>query len=150
MSPAHPKPGKRGPSIGQRSRQQVSALRDMLYLRDDYRCCVSGTDAGLTSPCEGPVTVQHRVGKGAGGSALFDGPEYLITMCLSHNVRAESSAEFARTCRANGWSVRRNGLVDVAKVPALYRDGWYLLDTDGCSRQRIHPSIAEKLMEQAA
>jgi len=151
MTPAHPKPGKRGKTIGQRSRDQVDAIRPMVQMRDDYRCVVSGTQYGRTSPCEGNITMQHRVGRGAGGSALFDGPPWLIVMCLRHNVLETSSADFAAVCLANGWSIRRNAIdLDAARIPVLYRDGWYLLDSDGCSRQRIHPSIAEKLMEQAA
>ena len=151
MSPAHPKPAKRGKTIGQRSRDQVDALRPALYMRDDYRCCVSGTPVGATSPCEGPVTVQHRVGRGSGGSAQFDGPAFLLTMCLRHNVLETSSADFAAWCRTYGWSIRRNALdLDPTRIPVLYRDGWYLLDGATCDRQRIHPSIAAKLMEQAA
>ena len=151
MSPAHPKPGKKGKSIGQRSRDQVDAIRPMVLLRDDYRCVVSGTPVGANSHCEGNVTMQHRVGRGAGGSAQYDGPAYLLTMCLRHNVLETSSAEFAAQCRENGWSISRNAIdQEPTTIPVLYRDGWYLLDGDGCSRQRIHPSIADKLREATA
>ena len=150
MSPAHPKPGKKGKTIGQRSRDQVDAIRDMLYLRDDYRCVVSGTTVGKTSPCTGPITAQHRVGRGAGGSAQFDGPAYLVVMCLTHNVlerRPRTSPPPAS--RTAGRSAGTGKDVDPAKVPVMYRDGWYLLAAESCMRQRVHPSIAEKLMAQA-
>ena len=148
MTPAYPKPGKKGKTIGQRSRDQVDAIRPQLLLRDDYRCVVSGTPTGATSPCEGPATVQHRVGRGAGGSALFDGPAYLVTMCLRHNVLETSSADFAATCLLNGWSLRRNALdVTAETIPVLYRDGWYLLDGASCQRWRIRDDEAARLME---
>lgn len=148
MTPAHPKPGKRGKTIGQRSRDQVDSLRPMLLLRDDYRCVVSGTPAGADSPCEGPATVQHRVGRGAGGSALFDTPAHLVTMCLRHNVLETSSADFAATCIENGWSIRRNAIELTAQtIPVLYRDGWYLLEEGSCQRWRIGNAEAERLMK---
>jgi hypothetical protein len=151
MTPAHPKPGKKGKTIGQRSRDQVDAIRPQVYLRDDYRCVVSGTTVGATSPCEGNITLQHRVGRGAGGSALFDGPAHLVVMCLRHNVLETSSADFAAACLTNGWSLRRNAIdVDPTQVPVRYRDGWYLLDADGCSRQLVPPMYAAQLMEQAS
>ena len=150
MSPAHPKPGKKGKTIGQRSRDQVEEIRPMLYIRDDYRCVVSGTPVGATSPCEGNITLQHRIGRGAGGSARFDTTAHLVVMCLRHNVLETSSADFAAACLTNGWSLRRNAVdVDPTQIPVRYRDGWYVLDADGCSRQRVHPAIADKLMEQA-
>jgi hypothetical protein len=151
MSPAHPKPGKKRKTIGQRSRDQVDAIRPMVLLRDDYRCVVSGTPVGATSPCDGTATIQHRVGRGAGGSTQFDGPAYLLVMCVRHNVLETSSAAFAADCLENGWSLRRNAVdVDPTQIPVRYRDGWYLLDADGCSRQRVHPNIADKLMERAS
>ena len=130
--------GKRT-SIGQRSRDAVNSIREALYLRDDYRCVVAQTDAGYDSPCEGSVSVQHRVGRGAGGSALFDDPSYLITMCIKHNTLAESSADFAETCRRNGWKLPRNRAhVDPVAVPVRYWDGWYELEAGHCFRTRVY------------
>ena len=146
MSPAYPKPGPRPKTAGKRSRAQVNEIRPMVELRDDYRCVVSGTDYGKTSPCTPGLTMQHRVGRGAGGSALFDGPAYLLTMCQHHNTLETASADFAAVCLTNGWKLHRNR-VDVvpALVPVRYWDGWYLLEQDSCARWRITAAEAARL-----
>ncbi len=140
MTPPWPKPGKKGKTIGQRSRQAVSDLREQLLVRDGYACVCTGLvgQDGIDA-CHGPLTVQHRVGRGAGGSAHFDLPGYLLIMCAWHNVLAERDADFSAVCVTNGWSIpRRNwAVVEPDRVPVLYRDSWYELRLETCWRLPI-------------
>lgn len=150
MTPAYPKPEKRGKTIGQRSADAVNGRRDGIYLRDDYQCVIKGTPATFGEPCAGPITVQHRVNKGSGGSALFDSYAHLITMCWNHNILAERDADFAAACLANGWSIpRRRRDIDVALVPVRYHSGFYLLDRDTWDRTWITPARTTELMQSA-
>lgn len=150
MTPAYPKPEKRGKTIGQRSTAAVNERREQVFLRDDYQCVVKGTAAALIEPCRGPNTIQHRVGKGAGGSALFDSYAHLVTMCWGHNIFAEADAEFAAACLANGWSVPRNWVgLDLSRIPVRYHSGVYLLDHDTWDRLWIPEAEFRTLMREA-
>jgi len=150
VSPAYPKPSTKRRTLGEQSRAQVSSIRPMVELRDDYRCVVSMTEWGKTNPCTSGLTMQHRVGRGAGGSALFDGPAYLIAMCQHHNTLETSSADFAAVCLDNGWKLPRNRVdVVAATVPVRYWDGWYLLESGSCLRWRISDTEAARLMAAA-
>ena len=147
MGPAYPKPSAKRRTLGQRSREQVNDIRPMVQMRDDYRCVVAGTEYGKNSPCTPGLTMQHRVGRGAGGSARFDGPAYLICMCQHHNTLETSSADFAAVCLANGWKLPRNAVDVVAElIPVRYWDGWYVLESASCLRWRTSDSEAERLM----
>jgi len=146
MSPAYPKPSAKRRTVGQQSRSQVNEIRPMVEMRDDYRCVVSGTEYGATSPCTPGLTMQHRVGRGAGGSALFDGPAYLVCMCQHHNTLETSSADFAAVCLANGWKLARNAVEVVPElVPVRYWDGWYVLEAASCLRWRLSDAEARRL-----
>jgi hypothetical protein len=149
MTPAYPKPEKRGPSVGERSAAAVNARREDLYLRDDYQCVVEGTPATFGEPCADPNTIQHRKGKDAGGSALFDSYAHLITLCWNHNILAERDADFAAECRANGWSLPRKRVgLDAALAPVRYHSGFYLLDHETFDCTWITPpEFAERMRE---
>jgi hypothetical protein len=133
-------------AIGKTSRKQVEQVRHAVYDRDQHRCIIEGTFWQGLEPCRGQLTVQHRVSKGAGGSAKYDAANYLLAMCLHHNQLAEASAEFARFCTRNGISVRRS-IADqypMSRIPVRYQDGWHLLD--GAKRFAVPDATAEDLM----
>lgn len=81
-----------------------------------------------------------------GGSAEFDGIDYLRAMCAGHNGMETHHPDFALACRRNGWSVNR----DMAKqfgikvIPVWYSDGWHLLQNG--SRIRISEDTAESIL----
>ena len=83
-----------------------------------------------------------------GGSAKYDAPNYLLTMCVVHNGLIESSYEFRNYCDRNGISIRRAvaDRVDVASIPVRYVDGWYLLS--GNTRFPIADSTAEAIISE--
>jgi hypothetical protein len=142
MTPPWPKPGRKGKrkTIGQQSRAAIDEIREQVYVRDDYHCIAAGfVGQDNVDECAGRLTPQHRVGRGFGGSALFDRPGYLLTMCIWHNTLAERDADFADLCTTNGWSIPRHspGATDPTKVPVLYSDGWYVLALDHCSRYGV-------------
>lgn len=131
-------------SRGQRSRGAVERVRAGVYERDGHTCVVQGSLPWRRWPCSGILTVQHAVGKGMGGSELFDSPEYLRTMCWHHNTFATMSAEFARACLIYGWTLERNRQdIDPSSVPVRYPDGHdYLLHPD-LTREPVSRSWAQ-------
>jgi hypothetical protein len=147
---AYPKPSRRRKSTAARSRDQVNDVRAGVYLRDDHRCVVNGSIVGTRRPCSGPLTIQHATGKGMGGSALFDSPELLRTMCLTHNTDQTSNADFARWCLWFGWSLPRNRVdVQANRYPVRYPDGAdYFLDHD-YQKHLVSPSAAIAIRTEA-
>lgn len=135
-------------SIGKRSKFQVAKSRPIVFERDGGVCVVSGTIWGTIQPCMGILTLQHRVGRGMGGSAKWDAPNCLVTMCVVHNGLIESSYEFRNYCERNGLSILRRiaDRVDVASIPVRYSDGWYLLAGD--SRFPIPDAAAEAVIAE--
>jgi hypothetical protein len=133
-------------SLGKRSRKQVAAVREDVFERDQHSCVVNGSIWSTIQPCAGVLTVQHRVGKGMGGSAQYDAPSSLLAMCAVHNVLAESSSEFADYCKRNGLSVPRYVAArnKITQIPVRYSDGWYLLSA--LQRVAISDSLANELM----
>lgn len=101
----------------------TTKIRNLVYERDNFQCVHCGTMSGLS--------LQHRAGKGMGGSKLMDGPENLATMCLRSNQKLESDAEFAQHGRIMGWKLSRHQ--DPSRVPIYYApDGaFFLLDSEG-------------------
>jgi hypothetical protein len=99
-----------------------------MFDRDNGECYACGIERALTE--------QHRLNRKAGGrhgaaAALINRPSNRITLCWSHNVRAESSASFAVMARTMGWKLEEHE--DPTKV-AVYHVGfreWRLLDDDG-------------------
>ena len=135
-------------SIGKRSKFQVAKSRPIVFERDGGECVIVGSIWETIQPCAGILTVQHRVGRGAGGSALWDEPKHLLTMCVLHNVLAEQSAEFANYCQRNGVSVPRWAATqfDVQSIPVRYRDGWFLLS--GGQRFPVSDQTAEAMITE--
>jgi hypothetical protein len=113
---------------------KLDRSRKIVFTRDHDECVVVGSIWQTLQPCGGPLTVQHRVGRGMGGSKKYDAPEYLVAMCLLHNGLAESSATFAAYCTRNGLS----------RIPVRYHDSWYLLSGD--MRFRIPDATAVDMM----
>jgi hypothetical protein len=133
-------------TIGQRSRSEVDRWRDTVYARDAVSCVVAGTASEAEWPCRGPRTLQHRVSRGMGGSALFDTPAYLLTMCNHHNTIAETDAAFAAVCLLNGWSLPRNRAdVDPILIPVRFHDGWHEIDDAGFRTPVWGPHATERI-----
>jgi hypothetical protein len=155
----HPKKQpRRRKSLGAKSRRATEDNRPGVYFRDGRRCVVQGSIVADRWPCSGGLTVQHAIGKGMGGSAQFDSPELLRTMCLNHNVLQTSNAAFARFCLWFGWSLPRHRIdVQADRYPVRYPDGAdYFLDNDYqkhlvgdrsafAIRSEAHPDLAEEL-----
>lgn len=134
-------------TIGKRSRSQVAKSRPEVFKRDRRECVVSGLFEAIRWPCKGGLTVQHRRGKGMGGSALGDAPESLVTFCAFHNVLQTADADFARACVRYGWSVPR-WVADqhsMSRLPVRYADGWFLLS--GTERFSISEDTAQAVFE---
>jgi hypothetical protein len=133
-------------SIGKKSKAQVEKSRPIVYARDGKRCVVRGSV--WASSCGGSMTLQHRVGRGSGGSALYDAPPFLVTMCAVHNGMAEIVPEFKEFCRVHGWALRRGYAEQhpISRVPIRYPDGWQLLSGEG--RFAISETTARELMEE--
>ena len=99
-----------------------ASTRRLVFQRDGDECVHCGTTVGLT--------IQHRAGRGMGGSKTLDGPENLIVMCALSNQRLESSAAFADLGRTMGWKIRRSE--DPTTIPVRYASGdFYYLNNRG-------------------
>ena len=99
-----------------------ASTRRLVFQRDGDECVHCGTAEGLT--------IQHRAGRGMGGSKTLDGPENLIVMCALSNQRLESSAAFADLGRTMGWNIRRSE--DPTTIPVRYASGdFYYLNNRG-------------------
>lgn len=121
-------------TIGKKSKQQVAKIREAVLRRDGERCVA----AGVFGFCGGPLTIQHRVGRGMGGSAQYDTMAHLVTMCQTHNELQTASAKFNDICQHRGWSVPRwaTEQTDVQLIPVWYPwKGWFTLWEDGSVRQ---------------
>jgi hypothetical protein len=129
--------------IGRKSRAQVERARRAVYQRDNREC----VSKAIYGPCSADITLQHRVGRGMGGSALYDGEAaYLVVMCARHNVAETANADYAKICRELGWSIPR-WVVDqwsITEVPVFYWDGWHYLvgndrveTTEKAARERM-------------
>lgn len=133
-------------SHGTISRRNVAKHRRTVVDRDG-ECVVANSMWALLVKCGGGLTVQHRTGKGMGGSGVRDLFAHdLLTMCAVHNGLAESSAEFHETCVRAGWSVPRWAAdqVGLDQIPVWYSStGWFLLRGDG----RVH--ISEQQAQEA-
>jgi len=135
-------------SIGRKSRSNVSKSRPVVFRRDGRECVVAGLFEAVRWPCGGGLTVQHRRGRGMGGSALGDSPEALVSMCAVHNVLQTANPDFDRVCKRFGWSVPRwaADLHAMSRIPVRYADGWFLLSGDG--RYSISYNTAQTLIEE--
>lgn len=135
-------------SLGKQSRRQIAVSRSTVYKRDGGACVVDGLFEAVKWPCSGGLTLQHRVGRGMGGSAKWDSPKALVAMCERHNFLQTADADFDAACRSNGWSIPRwlADRVDVSRVPVKYCDGWWLLD--GGQRYALPESSALAAMQE--
>lgn len=138
-------------SRGAISKKQVNLARPGIYERDNEECVVARSKWALSHPCSGPLTVQHAVGRGSGGSTLFDAPEWLRAMCNGHNNLETSNAEFHADCEWFGWSVSRGrvqaGMINPGIVAVRYPDGRdYVLDSDNGRELLSHEEA--KIMRQ--
>ncbi len=101
-----------------------SKVRTAIFERDKNRCvaCLSPNN----------LTIQHRVGRGMGGSKKYDSPAFLITMCLECNTKLESDSVWAEIGRENGWKLSRNANPPVDPESILVKVGkrWYHIDND--------------------
>ena len=130
-------------SKGKQSRVQVERARRVVYERDGEVCVARG----FMRECIGGLTIQHRVGRGMGGSAQYDvSPAWLITLCWGHNVLETENADAREAYRARGWAVSRWVVEQwaIELVPVCYIDGWYRL-IDG-RRLLLEDSTAETMM----
>lgn len=119
-------------------------VRDAVCARDPA-CIVAGVEgAARFGVCGGGRTLQHTVGKGMGGSKLFDTPNLLVTMCLTHNLLLTADAKFLAFGRNRGWVKDRNSQHDPRLTPVLYADGWYRLVGD--DRVPVHTPDALEYM----
>lgn len=99
--------------------------RERVFERDGGMCAACGTTYGLT--------LQHRAGKGMGGSKAAERYSNYLSLCWSHNVDLESNADLAARGRAYGWKCRRNVLMTPAETPVwyVYEQAWFHLEDDG-------------------
>ena len=133
--------------IGKRSKAQVNKVRKLVFERDRHLCVVHGSLWQRLEPCWGDLTVQHAVARGMGGSAKWDGIDYLRAMCSHHNTLDTASSEFRKACIRNGWSMPRwlaEQNYPAKLLPVRYSDGWHLLQ-DG-ERIRISDATAVRIM----
>lgn len=132
-------------SIGKKSRSQTEKFRQGVYERDN-NVCIS---KGIFGPCVPTLTLQHRVGRGMGGSSLYDRePGFLISMCAVHNTLETSNANYHKICQELGWSVPRWAVEQrsISEIPVFYWDGWWYLV--GYDRVATTESAAYAKMEE--
>lgn len=101
------------------------AVVQQVRARDGHACVI------CLSP--DPLTTQHRVSRGMGGSLpdWVNLPANLITLCGSGTTGCHGWVEAHPTfAQEAGWSVRRTVLFP-ADVPVLYPEGWMLLNDYG-------------------
>lgn len=94
--------------------------------RDDWRCARC---AGW-----GPLTTQHRVARGMGGTrwAGINAPANLVTLCGSGTTMCHGWVESHPSwAAAHGWSVRTADRDLVALTPVWTWRGWVRLRADG-------------------
>lgn len=66
-----------------------------------------------------------------GGSKLFEGYAYWLTLCLTCNVRIEQDADYAEKARQMGWKLYRNRKTNPTDEPIIYCGDprqWFLTD----------------------
>ena len=98
-----------------------------IFTRDGETCVSCGTTQDLT--------IHHRINRGAGGSKLFDGYAFLLTVCTYCNSMFESDSVTAGLARDLGYKLSRNMKppVDPTTIPVWYykEDAYFLLDNNG-------------------
>lgn len=113
---------------------------DQVRTRDFFACarCGAGGESGW------PLTTQHRVARGMGGSreAWINQPANLITLCGSGTTGCHGWVE-ANPAKARelGLSVSRFGEAP-AVVPVKTWRGWLYLNDDGTTTAAPEPALA--------
>lgn len=117
-------------SLGRKSKNQTEKWRRHVYKRDGDECLACGYYGTLRMGGD-QLSIQHRVGRGMGGSAQYDlTAASLITFCVWHNYQETADADFHKLCVAKGWSVPRwvtGNRWPIETVPVKYPDGWFFL-----------------------
>lgn len=140
-----------------RNSKLTERVRSLVYTRDGDACIAArhplGNDKWYTDRygmCGGVKTLQHRMGRGMGGSRLpfINHATNLVAMCSDHNGLIERDAAFKRLATACGWSLPRNRRPAIipAEIPVRYVDGTFLLTADG-TRNPIPEALAIELWE---
>jgi len=120
--------------------------RREVFDRDGEHCVVSTSAWCAMWPCDGILTIQHRRGKGMGGSKKADEMWNLVPMCLGHNTLETANAEFHQVCVQHGWSVPRWSGIPSSKWIPVWNDGWWLLGDKG--RFQMSPEEVEARMRE--
>lgn len=110
----------------------LAAVVRQVRERDLGRCARCG-HADISRP----LTSQHRVGRGMGGSRAdwINQPQNLLTLCGSGTTGCHGWVEHhPREAQAHGWAVSRYA-GDPAGVPAWTWRGWLMLHADGTASE---------------
>lgn len=91
------------------------------YLRRDGGACLH---CGETER----LSIQHRAGRGMGGSKSLNRASNLIVLCSDMNSRIESDADVAESAKRNGWKLERWQEPLLEPVWYATEGRWYLLD----------------------
>lgn len=120
-----------------------SKIRKAVFARDHYFCAMTAY-----SSCVGDLTLQHRVGRGMGGSKRLDGFSNLLSLCAWHNQLIEADAQAKQWALRHGVSVLRRhaALFDVAHIPVFVDGEWWFLDGAGF-RVGVPDVTAEAIIE---
>jgi hypothetical protein len=122
---------------------EMRAFRQVVLARDGTTCQCCGADCTLKL-----ASIQHRIPRGMGGSALVNIPSNGVLVCGSattpgscHNWMEHENRAVAE---AMGWLLPKLSGVSPSSVP-LYTQphGWVLLADDGTRTPCESPLLAE-------
>src|SRR5690242_5745422 len=113
------------------TRSEMDAFRAAVLERDGTTCQCCGIDVTLKL-----ASIQHRIPRGAGGSARVNVVSNGVLVCGSattpgscHNWMEHEERAIARD---NGWLLPKNNpSIDPSKEPILLYNGRFLLEADG-------------------
>lgn len=109
------------------SARDSKAAKAIVDARDGGRCRRCGHE------CGDDFSRQHRIPRGAGGSAVLDRPSNLVTVCGSATTGCHGWMESRRTDAALlGYILPKlNPDIDPETEPLFTYDGWVLLNDQG-------------------
>ena len=103
----------------------TDATRRVVLARDDYQCVARGQ---LPGECSGHLDMGHLIGRGIGGSDLYDTAAWLTTQCRRHNGDIEDVPETRAMAIRLGLKIERKpGLIPVHALVRYPDRVWYLL-----------------------
>lgn len=106
--------------------------------RDGQKCVHCGTNSNLT--------IQHRRGRGMGGSTRFEGPENKILLCWEVNTGMESDSDEAEEARRRGWKIDRADPREAYEIPVwTWPGGWKQMLPDGTYYHVTSPAHVREL-----